>query len=485
MSTSMTTSDPLAPLADATPELRALAASLGLSEWIGPATLAIAKRLAGAPPSEPGPLGALWLAVADAELRLLEIACAGEPLRAASCAVAWIAHVLRHHGAHAAASDQPHRNNGDETDSGADAGEPDETALREQLALLMRRRVPEAFPLPAPGPLPHEQGPLALGAALREHLRVDEATAAAAAAARACDEAMLTLGTLVPGLGWDFSTGALHRTLLSRLQKLSALLGRLPVLRRIAEELGRVEAFQRRTRRAEQGGRETVVGVRVGGELSDALACELALLATPETEDLFFQRFIEHRLICLELLGTTTETTPTDERRGPAIACVDTSGSMQGAPEAVAKALILAVIRQLVPQGRSVQLLLFGGPGEAAPIEIQRGSKGLAHLLDFLSMGFHAGTDYDTPLLRALELLKTDAYAKADVLVVTDGLCRASSRVTGHVAEVKQRARARVLSVVVGGDTAGVEDFSDHVWIVDPNAKMAGGLDLKRWQRVS
>jgi uncharacterized protein with von Willebrand factor type A (vWA) domain len=254
------------------------------------------------------------------------------------------------------------------------------------------------------------------------------------------------------------------------------------VLRRIAEELGRIEAFERRARRAEQGGRETVVGVRVGGELSDALACELALLASPETEDLFFQRFIEHRLVCLELLGTTMESTPTDQRRGPAIACVDTSGSMQGAPEAVAKALILAVVRQLVPQGRAVQLLLFGGPGDMSLLEIRRGQQSLANLLDFLSMGFHAGTDYDTPLLRALDLLETDAYARADILVVTDGLCRASARVADRAARAKQAAEARILSVIVGGDPAGVENFSDHVWLVDPSAPVEGGFDIQGWR---
>jgi uncharacterized protein with von Willebrand factor type A (vWA) domain len=98
-------------------------------------------------------------------------------------------------------------------------------------------------------------------------------------------------------------------------------------------------------------------------------------------------------------------------------------------------------------------------------------------------MGFHAGTDYDTPLLRALELLKTDAYARADILVVTDGLCRASRGVAQKVAQAKQHAGARVLSVIVGGDPAGVEDFSDHVWIVDPWSPLEGGLDLQRWCR--
>jgi hypothetical protein len=473
--------DPLAPLADATPELRALAASVGLDEWIGAATLAVARRLCGEPVGDPGPLGALWFAVADGELRLLEVACQGEPLRAAACAVAWSAHVLRHHGARAPEAIGSPRDAIVKPGGTGDA-EREAQQLREQLAVLMARRVPDGFPLPTSGPLPRDRSALGLGALLREQLGAGDATAAAAAAARACDEAVLALGALVPGFGWDFATGQLHRTLLARIEHLSALLGRLPVLRRVVDELGRIEALQRQARRAERGGREAVAGVRVGGELSDALACELALLASPETEDLFFQRLVEHRLVCLELLGTTTETTPTDERRGPAIACVDTSGSMQGAPEAVAKALILVVVRQLVPKGRAVQLLLFGGPGEAEPLEIRRGRQGLAHLLDFLSMGFHAGTDYDTPLLRALELLKTDAYARADVLVVTDGLCRASARVAQQVARAKQDAGARVLSVVVGGDPAGVERFSDQVWLVDPSAPIAGGFDVRQWR---
>jgi uncharacterized protein with von Willebrand factor type A (vWA) domain len=206
------------------------------------------------------------------------------------------------------------------------------------------------------------------------------------------------------------------------------------------------------------------------------------LCSARELQGHSFQRFVERRLVCLELLGTTMESAPTEQQRGPAIACVDTSGSMQGAPEAVAKALLLAVVRQLVPQGRVVQLLLFGGPGEVAPVEIRRGQRSLERLLDFLSMGFHAGTDYDTPLLRTLGLLETEAYARADVLVVTDGLCRASAGVTKRAAQAKQAAEARILSVVVGGDPAGVEDFSDHVWLVDPNSPVAGGLDLQRWQ---
>jgi uncharacterized protein with von Willebrand factor type A (vWA) domain len=213
-----------------------------------------------------------------------------------------------------------------------------------------------------------------------------------------------------------------------------------------------------------------------------SLPCEWALLGAPETEDLFYQRFTEHRLFCLELQGAVDEISSAEQHRGPAVACVGISGSMQGAPEAVAKALILAVVRRLAPQRRAVQLLLFGGPGESTEIELRPGRAGLQGLLQFLAMGFRAGTD--TPLRRAVELLQTEAYSKADVLIVTDGLCRASSRMVGDVARAKGKAKARVLSVVIGSDPAGVEEFSDAVWLLRADAPVDGGFDLVHWRRA-
>lgn len=471
--------DPFAHLSEGTPELRALAGSLGLGEQVGQATVAVARRLAGRPAGEPGDLGALLFAVADAELRVLESVCGGEPLRAAATAVHWLARVLEKFGARLTDERARPRPRPDEPD-------PEVERVRAQLEVLMQRRLRADFPLPAPdatrdGPRPAAD-PLSAGAAMRRGLDIAAATGSAIAAARACDEVLLTLGSLLPGFGWDYSAGHLQRTLMFRLDHLSALLQRLPVLRRIADELGRMEAIERKRRRAEGGGRESVVGVRVGGELSDVLPCELALLSTPETEDLFYQRFSEHRLLCLELQGTITEATTADEQRGPAIACVDTSGSMQGAPEAVAKALLLAVVRRLAPERRAIHLLLFGGPGDASDLVIRPGRAGLEALLDFLRLGFHAGTDYDTPLRRAVQLLGTDDFAKADVLVVTDGLCSASREVVQQVAQAKARAGARVLSVVIGREVAGVDKFSDDVWRLNPDAAVEGGFDLARWR---
>ncbi|MEM6931537.1 MAG: hypothetical protein AAF602_31695, partial [Myxococcota bacterium] len=167
----------------------------------------------------------------------------------------------------------------------------------------------------------------------------------------------------LPGIGWSTAPGQLELSLLERLDQLATLLESLEELKDLADHLGRLEDATDREGRSE-GGREEVVGVRLGGEVATALPGELALLGDPDTEDLFYQRLLERRLVSLELTGTGDEGSAMGDRRGSVIACIDTSASMEGPPELAAKALVLAVCRKVIPKGRTVHLILFGGPGE-------------------------------------------------------------------------------------------------------------------------
>jgi uncharacterized protein with von Willebrand factor type A (vWA) domain len=116
-----------------------------------------------------------------------------------------------------------------------------------------------------------------------------------------------------------------------------------------------------------------------------------------------------------------------------------------------------------------VHLLLFGGPGEFTELRLRRGLGGLEGLLDFLALSFHSGTDFDGPLYRATELLEERELMRADILVVTDGLCRASQEIIDRVERARVDRGVRVWSVVLGHHSAyGVEPFSDEVWQLDP-----------------
>lgn len=296
-----------------------------------------------------------------------------------------------------------------------------------------------------------------------------EAADAATEGAVATDKLARTLEQLAPGVGWSTAPGALERSLLDPLVALSGLLERLPELKRLADQLGRVEEASRRKGRG-TGGREEVVGVHIGGDVTNALPSELALLGDEDTEDLFYERYLERRLVSLELTGRGDEGASEGSERGPVIACIDTSSSMAGPPEMAAKALVLAICRKVVPQGRLVHLILFGGYGERTEIRLRRGLGGLEGLLQFLAASFRSGTDFDGPLVRAIELLEEQGLETADVLVVTDGLCRAEPAVVDRVNRAKVGRGLRVWSVVLGSaHTAGVDPFSDRVFRFDPN----------------
>ncbi|GAX75202.1 hypothetical protein CEUSTIGMA_g2646.t1 [Chlamydomonas eustigma] len=106
---------------------------------------------------------------------------------------------------------------------------------------------------------------------------------------------------------------------------------------------------------------------------------------------------------------------------GPIILCLDTSGSMSGAREIVAKALALECLRGALRQRRSCFLYAFSGPSDVQELELKADSDSLGKLLDFLSCSFSGGTDVDKPLELSLERLKTNEWSQADILMVTDG----------------------------------------------------------------
>ncbi|MFT6230855.1 MAG: hypothetical protein ACJAZO_001360 [Myxococcota bacterium] len=274
------------------------------------------------------------------------------------------------------------------------------------------------------------------------------------------------LESFLPGVGWSTAPGSLEPALVADLDRLATLLQSLDALQDIAERLGRIDGETD----LGEGGSEEVAGVHLSGDVSSALPAELAMLADPDTEDLFYQRLTEHRLLSLELSGQGIDGVGDGDKRGPVIACVDTSGSMRGRPEHIAKALVLAVCRQALPQGRTIHLLLFSGPDDRTEARIRAGRGGLEALLSFLTQSFGGGTDFDAPLIRALELLEEQALERADILVVTDGLARAEDDVIARVAQARESLGVRVVSVVIGRDTAGVDAFSDEVRLLSPDA---------------
>jgi uncharacterized protein with von Willebrand factor type A (vWA) domain len=174
-------------------------------------------------------------------------------------------------------------------------------------------------------------------------------------------------------------------------------------------------------RNNEYGNREVEEENELTGKEDDgSRACRL----------LFMARRAERQLMSYERTGWSEnepsrvtgrlEMRPAAEL-GPIIVCLDTSGSMHGAREVVAKALTLECMRGAHRQGRKCFVYAFSGPGDVMDIELGNDSASMLQLLNFLTMSFSGGTDVDAPLALSLERLTREEWELADILMVTDG----------------------------------------------------------------
>jgi uncharacterized protein with von Willebrand factor type A (vWA) domain len=106
---------------------------------------------------------------------------------------------------------------------------------------------------------------------------------------------------------------------------------------------------------------------------------------------------------------------------------------------------------------------LFGAPGQLTSLRLARDTAGYANMLDLLAFSFGGGTDFDAPLLAALQATSS-AVVGADVLLVTDGFARTSPSVVARI-RAARREGVRLTAVQVGGSTFGstLHTFADRV----------------------
>lgn len=254
-------------------------------------------------------------------------------------------------------------------------------------------------------------------------------------------------------------------------QALARQMQQAPGIRALIHKLGRNHIAKEKTRqtRIPQASRSEVHGTRHGADVQRMLPSELLNLEDESLETLFYARLLEENLLCYELSGTTFvngEASETQRKRtGPVVACLDTSGSMEGAPILNAKALLLAIANILQQERRSLHVLLFGGSGELREFAMHEHNDA-AGLLRFLQKSFGGGTDFEAPLQRAFEIIATqEEYLKADVLMISDGDCALSEEFAAQVCAIKARLDCSIYSVLCAGKRTQ-DNFSDETAVL-------------------
>ncbi|HMM86034.1 VWA domain-containing protein [Azohydromonas sp.] len=323
------------------------------------------------------------------------------------------------------------------------------------------------------------------------------------------DEALALLQGLgdLARLRWDELQGLWRRREWREAQRLAALLGRAPALVELLRRLGRreVAVVPRAPAPLPQAGRaapvplvaiETrlpdapgeITGIRLSDRLERQLAAEAALMHHPVGHKLWRARRAESRLLTWESEAVLVDwradpaarprtpaapASPPPLQRGPIVVCLDTSGSMAGAPEQLAKALVLQALRTAHAERRGCKLIAFGGPGEIVERDLDDGAAGLHALADLLGQGFDGGTDVQGPIERAVETVHAAAgaarWAGADLLIVSDGEFGCTAATLERLDAARDALGLRVQGILIGDrETMGLLEVCDDIfWVRD------------------
>ena len=223
--------------------------------------------------------------------------------------------------------------------------------------------------------------------------------------------------------------------------------------------------------------REEIIGIRLGRDLEHVLPSELALLADPDTAILFDLKYVESSLMCFDMNGiqnihrhveTEEERSIKEaEKQGPMVICIDTSGSMNGTPETVAKAVALFLATKAREQKRPCYLINFSTGIYTLDLSADIG---MESLLRFLGMSFHGGTDVAPALEHALDKMEEDAYKNADLLIVSDFIMSELPEYSLGRIESRRLYGNRFHSLVVGNCymSQRLKTHFDNEWVYDP-----------------
>ncbi len=294
-----------------------------------------------------------------------------------------------------------------------------------------------------------------------------------------------TLALLFPQRNWSYSVKELKKepfyVQLKMLKNYSAFFEKSPDLRKIVDFIGRCEFEPPSDRiRLSPFGKNRIQSVRFSDSINNLLPMEAAKLLNSSLKKKFYADMLEGKLLSYQLLGKHYTGPPRVKPRGPMIVLVDTSGSMHGAPQTLAKSAVLAMAKRMLFQQRDMKVILFASTSQHLEIELSSRKKMSEKFLNFLLYTFGGGTDFNTALASGLKSLKEKDFQGADLLFITDGKSEVSDElVLARWEEAKKKYNAKVYSLIVGSSGAGgLSEISDYTYFVkmETDSEGSGGF---------
>ena len=297
------------------------------------------------------------------------------------------------------------------------------------------------------------------------------------------------------GYLWDLSNYPFHNNGFEILKQYADLLENDIFLQELAKLLGRQSYEQTKYEKQlrdkikiktnheiKQEYRGEIKGLCLSNDISTVIPSELTMYKNLATRKYFMLKFAQKKLLSYSyerdftftdsrILQEEIEIEKNNEGiKGPIIICVDTSGSMHGSPERIAKTISFAIAKIAISENRKCYLISFSTGISTLDLSSFNKSNALEKLVDFLRMIFNGGTDISPALIHAVDLLQKENWKNSDVLMISDFIVDSFSKDLELKIKNEQKNKTGFFSLVIGdsGNTQALKYFNDN-WNYNPD----------------
>lgn len=295
-------------------------------------------------------------------------------------------------------------------------------------------------------------------------------------------------------LGWDLSRALWQESSFDIIQQYHHLLEDEASIKELADLLGSMreaeieleeETYEKTIIRQEwvqdPSVKSEIIGVHESDDLNNMLSSEAGLLSQDETELLFLKKYADKNLMTFKyedkkLVKSENYLMEVNQKvrlkeKGPFIICIDTSESMMGRPEQIAKVLSMGILKMAMREKRKAYLINFSIGIKT--LDLYDIANTVNDLAKFLKMSFYGGTDISLALFEAFRKLRSNDYEDADVLVVSDFIMyRVNKDALKEVRYFQQNKSTQFHSLTLSSrPNEFILNHFDTNWVYNPKEK--------------
>jgi len=239
-------------------------------------------------------------------------------------------------------------------------------------------------------------------------------------------------------------------------------------LRKLANMMGNLQDVMSSVKNKNWKSRsDEIYSINLGSDIGRTISSEIIKLGNDSLKKEFLKKYLDEQLQQYHLKDNSS--------KGPFIICLDCSSSMSGDKEIWSKGVALTLAETARKQKRKCDILAFTSRDyEVKHFDLKTGVLKSIDSAEFVSIAEYfpgGGTDFEKPLSKALDLLKSSKSNNADIIFITDGESQISPDWLELFNQDKKKYEFKVYSILI--DLTGNESqqtllkFSDKITNID------------------